>query len=110
MDPDFKFEAESSDEESEVEQGASQSPWEFAAYSESVAEEHARRNTTSVDAKINRARIDNSVSLPDNEDEEEEEEEEFEGRNEAEEEEEEEESGDEVDDAVAGDSTKQVKH
>ncbi|KAE8674790.1 DEAD-box ATP-dependent RNA helicase 28 [Hibiscus syriacus] len=30
----------------------SQSPWDFASYSESVAEEHARRGTTSVDFKI----------------------------------------------------------
>ena len=33
----------------------SQSPWDFASYSESVAEEHARRRTTSVDFKISKA-------------------------------------------------------
>ncbi|KAJ4842913.1 hypothetical protein Tsubulata_023838 [Turnera subulata] len=32
-----------------------QSPWDFAGYSESVAEEHARRSTTSIDQKISRA-------------------------------------------------------
>lgn len=31
-----------------------QSPWDFAAYSESVAEEHARRSTTSIDHKISK--------------------------------------------------------
>ncbi|TXG56634.1 hypothetical protein EZV62_017947 [Acer yangbiense] len=31
-----------------------QSPWDFAAYSESVAEEHARRSTTSIDYKISK--------------------------------------------------------
>ncbi|TYJ34882.1 hypothetical protein E1A91_A05G198500v1 [Gossypium mustelinum] len=32
----------------------SQSPWDFTSYSESVAEEHARRGTTSVDFKISK--------------------------------------------------------
>ncbi|GAV81604.1 DEAD domain-containing protein/Helicase_C domain-containing protein [Cephalotus follicularis] len=32
-----------------------QSPWDFASYSESVAEEHARRSTTSIDFKISKA-------------------------------------------------------
>lgn len=32
-----------------------QSPWDFASFSESVAEEHARRSTTSVDFKISKA-------------------------------------------------------
>ena len=32
-----------------------QSPWDFASYSESVAEEHARRSTTSIDDKITKA-------------------------------------------------------
>ncbi|KAH7663208.1 RNA helicase protein [Dioscorea alata] len=60
MDPEFRFDAASSDEEAEFEASKlefkeAQSPWEFAAYSESVAEEHARRNTTSVDDKISKA-------------------------------------------------------
>ncbi|XP_039138830.1 DEAD-box ATP-dependent RNA helicase 28 [Dioscorea cayenensis subsp. rotundata] len=60
MDPEFHFDAVSSDEETEfeppkLESKEAQSPWEFAAYSESVAEEHARRNTTSVDDKISKA-------------------------------------------------------
>ncbi|XP_031119679.1 DEAD-box ATP-dependent RNA helicase 28 [Ipomoea triloba] len=33
----------------------SQSPWDFSTYSESVADEHARRSTTSVDYKISKA-------------------------------------------------------
>lgn len=32
----------------------SQSPWDFTSYSESVAEEHACRGTTSVDFKISK--------------------------------------------------------
>ncbi|XP_023553587.1 DEAD-box ATP-dependent RNA helicase 28-like [Cucurbita pepo subsp. pepo] len=31
-----------------------ESPWDFASYSESVAEEHVRRSTTSVDFKISK--------------------------------------------------------
>ncbi|XP_011045064.1 PREDICTED: DEAD-box ATP-dependent RNA helicase 28 isoform X2 [Populus euphratica] len=38
-----------------------QSPWDFASYSESVAEEHARRSTTSIDDKISRARQQHST-------------------------------------------------
>lgn len=40
-----------------------QSPWDFACYSESVAEEHARRSTTSIDDKISRARQQHSTPL-----------------------------------------------
>lgn len=46
----------------------SQSPWDFASYSETVAEEHARRSTTSVDDKISKARQQLSVPLPDDDD------------------------------------------
>ncbi|XP_022876043.1 DEAD-box ATP-dependent RNA helicase 28 [Olea europaea var. sylvestris] len=35
----------------------SQSPWDFSSYSESVADEHFRRSTTSVDEKISNARL-----------------------------------------------------
>ncbi|KAF9683155.1 hypothetical protein SADUNF_Sadunf05G0183100 [Salix dunnii] len=42
-----------------------QSPWDFASYSESVSEEHARRSTTSIDDKISRARQQQSTPLPD---------------------------------------------
>lgn len=73
MDSEFRFDAASSDEEAEVEDRPSQSPWDFASYSESVAEEHARRNTTSVDAKINKALEERVVSHPDVGDDEEEE-------------------------------------
>ncbi|WOL09700.1 DEAD-box ATP-dependent RNA helicase 28 isoform X2 [Canna indica] len=65
MDPEFLFDAASSDEEAEVDGRAAQSPWEFASYSESVAEEHARRNTTSIDAKITRVLQERAVPLPD---------------------------------------------
>ncbi|KAL2249984.1 UNVERIFIED_CONTAM: DEAD-box ATP-dependent RNA helicase 28 [Sesamum indicum] len=34
----------------------SQSPWDFSSYSESVADEHFRRSTTSIDDKISKAR------------------------------------------------------
>ncbi|KAK4429398.1 DEAD-box ATP-dependent RNA helicase 28 [Sesamum alatum] len=34
----------------------SQSPWDFSSYSESVADEHSRRSTTSIDDKISKAR------------------------------------------------------
>ncbi|GFP95250.1 dead-box ATP-dependent RNA helicase 28 [Phtheirospermum japonicum] len=34
----------------------SQSPWDFSTYSESVADEHSRRSTTSIDHKIGKAR------------------------------------------------------
>ncbi|CAN1240518.1 DEAD-box ATP-dependent RNA helicase 28 [Linum grandiflorum] len=40
-----------------------QSPWDFAAFSESVAEEHARRRTTSIDDKISKARQQLAVPL-----------------------------------------------
>ncbi|CAA0841164.1 DEAD-box ATP-dependent RNA helicase 28 [Striga hermonthica] len=33
-----------------------QSPWDFSSYSESVADEHSRRSTTSIDYKIGKAR------------------------------------------------------
>ncbi|XP_057971965.1 DEAD-box ATP-dependent RNA helicase 28-like [Malania oleifera] len=69
MAPSFVFEAPS-DEELEHElddeedqervEGSSplrksQSPWDFASYSESAADEHARRSTTSIDFKISKA-------------------------------------------------------
>ncbi|KAJ7960731.1 DEAD-box ATP-dependent RNA helicase [Quillaja saponaria] len=40
------------------------SPWDFAKYSESVAEEHARRSTTSIDFKISKALKERSVPMP----------------------------------------------
>lgn len=76
MDPDFHFDAVSSDEETVAgEEGPKkQSPWEFSSYSESVADEYVRRRTTSVDAKISRALQQRPFSLPDHEDDDEEEE------------------------------------
>ncbi|KAI4302722.1 hypothetical protein MLD38_038439 [Melastoma candidum] len=41
-----------------------QSPWDFGAYSESVAEEHARRSTTSIDYKISQARLSRPIEAP----------------------------------------------
>lgn len=45
---------------------AKQSPWDFAAYSESVADEHFRRRTTSVDFKITKSLQQRSVPTVDN--------------------------------------------
>ncbi|KAJ6920902.1 DEAD-box ATP-dependent RNA helicase 28 isoform X1 [Populus alba x Populus x berolinensis] len=64
-------ELEDEEEEAEVEgeeekpskRRQKQSPWDFASYSESVAEEHARRSTTSIDDKISRARQQHSTPL-----------------------------------------------
>lgn len=81
MDLSFKFEAASSDEEMEIkeeeeeeeeeevedkkkEEEKAQSPWDFASYSESVIEEHARKSTTSIDFKISRALLENPIPLP----------------------------------------------
>ncbi|XP_030528218.1 DEAD-box ATP-dependent RNA helicase 28 isoform X2 [Rhodamnia argentea] len=74
MSPSFVFEAPSDeerpeDQEDEDEEDAdetTQSPWDFAAYSGSVAEEHARHSTTSVDFKISRVLENRSLPiLPD---------------------------------------------
>ncbi|XP_022976906.1 DEAD-box ATP-dependent RNA helicase 28 isoform X1 [Cucurbita maxima] len=63
---DAEEEEDEEQEEREEEQGGkeeedeplsrrrTESPWDFASYSESVAEEHARRSTTSVDFKISK--------------------------------------------------------
>ncbi|CAK9309645.1 unnamed protein product [Citrullus colocynthis] len=40
-----------------------ESPWDFASYSESVADEHARRSTTSVDFKISKLLEKRSASF-----------------------------------------------
>lgn len=45
---------------------AEQSPWDFAAYSESVSDEHFRRRTTSVDFKITKSLQQRSVPIVDN--------------------------------------------
>ncbi|KAJ4963145.1 hypothetical protein NE237_023084 [Protea cynaroides] len=70
MDESFIFEAPSDEEyesveeeEEENEAHESQSPWEFSAYSESVAEEHARRSTTSIDFKISKAREERAIEI-----------------------------------------------
>lgn len=72
-----KSESESGVEEKEeeykeprVSKKKTQSPWDFTKYSESVAEEHARRSTTSVDDKIYavRQRAMPIVAFPDTDD------------------------------------------
>ncbi|KMZ57390.1 DEAD-box ATP-dependent RNA helicase 28 [Zostera marina] len=66
MDTSFSFDDGSDNEEIEFDKAEdTQSPWEFTAYSESVGEEHFRRNTTSIDAKISKALQECPVSLPD---------------------------------------------
>lgn len=52
----MKKEADSEDEKIRSKK-KSQSPWDFSSYSESVADEHFRRSTTSVDEKISNARL-----------------------------------------------------
>ncbi|KAL6295558.1 hypothetical protein ACE6H2_003700 [Prunus campanulata] len=65
-------EEQQEEEEDEQQEGVkpsrprhSQSPWDFAAYSETVAEEHARRSTTSVDFKISKALQQRSLPISD---------------------------------------------
>ncbi|KAM0070291.1 putative RNA helicase [Helianthus debilis subsp. tardiflorus] len=41
-------------EEKGLSKTTTQSPWDFSSYTESVAEEHARRSTTSIDDKISK--------------------------------------------------------
>ncbi|XAR64204.1 RNA helicase [Bertholletia excelsa] len=58
---------DSEEDDSEAENVAHrkvQSPWDFAPYLESVAEEHTRRSTTSVDFKISKALQQRSTPLP----------------------------------------------
>lgn len=132
MDPRFCFEGGSSDEEQDR-KGVSQSPWEFGSYSESVYDEHERRRTTSVDAKISNVLHNRAVLLPNNhkededrggidnddseEDEKDEEDEEQEGAEELEGEEEQEgesdqkeEEEEEDDDEVEDETSKQESH
>jgi ATP-dependent RNA helicase DDX27 len=75
-----EYEEEDDDEEEEDEKrkrdADAQSPWDFASYSSSVGEEHARRHTTSIDEKISKAIQHRPVPISINEEEEEEEEEE----------------------------------
>ncbi|KAL7166243.1 hypothetical protein ACSBR2_037009 [Camellia fascicularis] len=70
-DEDVEHQHDEQEEEDEEEDGEqtlanhkSQSPWDFAAYSESVAEEHARRSTTSVDFKISKLLQERSTTFP----------------------------------------------
>lgn len=75
MDPDFRFDPDGSDDDGAAASAAAgrrkpaQSPWEFSSYAESVAAEHARRRTTSIDEKISQAlsgsRRGGKPSIPD---------------------------------------------
>lgn len=75
MDPDFRFDPDGSDDDGAAPSAAAgrrkpaQSPWEFSSYAESVAAEHARRRTTSIDEKISQAlsgsRRGGKPSIPD---------------------------------------------
>ncbi|CAJ1964511.1 unnamed protein product [Sphenostylis stenocarpa] len=56
-------EEEEGHKEARVSKKKTQSPWDFAKYTESVAEEHARRSTTSVDEKISKALQQRSTPL-----------------------------------------------
>ncbi|KAL4578793.1 hypothetical protein LXL04_014924 [Taraxacum kok-saghyz] len=87
---DLNSDEENDDETSDVEEKGknqntkTQSPWDFSSYTESVADEHARRSTTSIDEKISRfiqQRNNLSESIPekDNEDEGEDEDEDEDG-------------------------------
>lgn len=56
---DVSSDGEDEEENSDVEEKGkskkkTQSPWDFSSYTESVAEEHARRSTTSIDEKISK--------------------------------------------------------
>jgi ATP-dependent RNA helicase DDX27 len=62
-DDDEQEEAQEEEEEERAPNRKSQSPWDFGSYSESVAEEHARRSTTSVDFKISKALQNRSVAI-----------------------------------------------
>ncbi|GJN35029.1 hypothetical protein PR202_gb23755 [Eleusine coracana subsp. coracana] len=60
MDPSFRFDPDGSDDDVAARRSArgrkAQSAWDFSSYAESVAAEHERRRTTSIDEKISLAR------------------------------------------------------
>ena len=66
--PDEEEEEEEDDEGEGAAKTASQSPWDFASYSGTVAEEHARRSTTSVDFKISKALGQRPLLIPSQDD------------------------------------------
>ncbi|KAK9164505.1 hypothetical protein Syun_005407 [Stephania yunnanensis] len=71
FEPPSDEEIESDEEGDSVEAQKSQSPWEFGSYAESVAEEHARRSTTSLDFKISKVREEQALQIPSRSDEDE---------------------------------------
>lgn len=74
-DDDEDEDEEEEEDEKRKQDADAQSPWDFASYSSSVGEEHARRHTTSIDEKISKAMQYRSVPISAEEEEEEEEEE-----------------------------------
>uniref|UniRef100_A0A5B6ZHN3 Putative DEAD-box ATP-dependent RNA helicase 28 n=1 Tax=Davidia involucrata TaxID=16924 RepID=A0A5B6ZHN3_DAVIN len=60
---DERYNHEEEEEEETLVHHQSQSPWDFASFSESVTEEHARRSTTSIDFKISKALQQRSVPI-----------------------------------------------
>ncbi|KAJ0251226.1 DEAD-box ATP-dependent RNA helicase 28 [Hirschfeldia incana] len=67
-------EEEDEEDEKSLRKGSTdaQSPWDFASYSSSVGEEHARRHTTSIDEKISKAIQHRPLTISTEEEEEEE--------------------------------------
>ena len=61
-------EDEDEDEEEQPLNKKTESPWDFAPYYESVAEEHARKSTTSIDFKITKALQNRTVPIIPNDD------------------------------------------
>ena len=61
-------EDEDEDEEEQPLNKKTESPWDFAPYYESVAEEHARKSTTSIDFKITKALQNRTVPIVPNDD------------------------------------------
>ena len=61
-------EDEDEDEEEQPLNKKTESPWDFAPYYESVAEEHARKSTTSIDFKITKALQNRTVPIISNDD------------------------------------------
>jgi hypothetical protein len=116
MDPDFRFDPDSSSDEEEVAVGRPppQSPWEFSAYLGAAVDEPTRENITSVDSKISRALQEHPpVPHPEHdeisEDEDEEEDEEDSSEAEDEEGEEEEEGEDEVEEEEGVESEEEAE-
>ncbi|XP_057430930.1 DEAD-box ATP-dependent RNA helicase 28-like [Lotus japonicus] len=62
--PESEEERKGGSESEKERKESAQSPWNFAKYTESVAEEYARRNTTSIDHKISNALLKHHRRIP----------------------------------------------